>query len=132
MASLKDAVRGKTWHGVGNWPSLKQTPLEDFIGVPAIDMNKIDLIYKRSKWRTSLVMCVNNIVIKQKIAACRANPIPTYLAWKARWFVRRKPDHIHYFDLRESEAFQSDAAKGFGSGVTVTYAALQKIGRAHV
>src|SRR3546814_15375905 len=52
-------------------------------------------------------------------------PIPTYLAWKARWFVRRKPDHIHYFDLRESEAFQSDAAKGFGSGVTVTYAALQ-------
>src|SRR3546814_17463551 len=69
--------------------------------------------------------CVNNMVIKQNIAAFRANPIPTYLAWKARWFVRRKPDHIHYFDLRESEAFQSDAAKGFGSGVTVTYAALQ-------
>src|SRR3546814_5396031 len=77
-------------------------------------MNKIDLIYKRSKWRPSLVMCVNNMVIKQNIAAFRANPIPTYLAWKARWFVRRKPDHIHYFDLRESEAFQSDAAKGFG------------------
>src|SRR3546814_2972441 len=70
-------------------------------------------------------MCVNNMGIKQNIAAFRANPLPTYLAWKARWFVRRKPYHIHYFDLRESEAFQSDAAKGFGSGVTVTYAALQ-------
>src|SRR3546814_17082702 len=88
-------------------------------------MNKIDLIYKRSKWRPSLVMCVNNMVIKQNIAAFRANPIPTYLAWTARWFVRRNPDHIHYFDLRESEAFLSDAAKGFGSCVTVPSAALQ-------
>src|SRR3546814_6077610 len=70
-------------------------------------------------------MCSKNSVNKQNIARFRSNPIPNELAWNARWFVRRKPDHIHYFDLRESEAFQSDAAKGFGSGVTVTYAALQ-------
>lgn len=125
IASLKDAYKGRPILIVGNGPSLNKTPLEDFIGVPAIGMNKIDLLYKRSKWRPSLVMCVNSMVVKQNIDQFRANEIPTYLAWKARWFVRNKPEHIHYFDLRESEDFQGDATAGFGSGVTVTYAALQ-------
>lgn len=125
MVSLKDAYKGQPMLVVGNGPSLNQTPLEDFIGVPAIGMNKIDLLYKRSKWRPTLVMCVNNMVIKQNIDQYRVHKIPTYLAWKARWFVRNKPSHIHYFDLRESEDFQADAVTGFGSSVTVTYAALQ-------
>src|SRR3546814_1397372 len=38
IASLKDACKGKPMLVVGNGPSLNQTPLEDFIGVPAIGM----------------------------------------------------------------------------------------------
>src|SRR3546814_11818983 len=61
IASLKDACKGKPMLVVGNGPSLNQTPLEDFIGVPAIGMNKIDLIYKRYKWPPSPVMCVTKM-----------------------------------------------------------------------
>lgn len=125
IASLKDKFKGQPMLVVGNGPSLNKTPLEDFLGVPAIGMNKIDLLYKRSKWRPSIVMCVNNMVVKQNMDAFRYHPIPVYLAWKARWFVTKRPQHLHYFDLHNSDEFQTDAIRGFGSSVTVTYAALQ-------
>lgn len=125
IASLKNKYKGEPMLVVGNGPSLNQTPLEEFLDIPAIGMNKIDLLYTRSKWRPSIVMCVNNMVVKQNLDAFQKNSVPVYLAWKARWFVKNRAKHIHYFDLHSDEEFQTDATKGFGSGVTVTYAALQ-------
>jgi hypothetical protein len=89
----KHSLTGATRHKggpilvVGNGPSLNETPLEEFADLPAIGMNKIDLLFSRTTWRPSLIVCVNNLVAQQNRAAFAAIDIPVFLAWKCRWFM---------------------------------------------
>ncbi|MDP6075069.1 MAG: hypothetical protein QGI26_08775, partial [Myxococcota bacterium] len=64
---------------VGNGPSLNSTPLDDFSHIPAIGMNKIDLLYPRVEWRPSLVICTNNLVIQQHAESLASSTVPVYL-----------------------------------------------------
>lgn len=111
---------------VANGPSLNETPLDDFIGVPSIGMNKIDLIYPRVEWRPSLVTCVNNLVAVQNQDAWADTEVPVYVSWKCRRWIRRSlRDKFSYFLSLASSDFSADAAAGVGAAGTVTYAALQ-------
>lgn len=126
LLALKDRNRGKPMLVVGNGPSLNQTPLDDFAHVPAIGMNKIDLIYPRTTWRPEIVVCLNNLVAKQNQDVFAASAIPTFVAWKARWYLRAENrKKLNFFDTSLSNAFSTDPLKGFGSSATVTYIALQ-------
>lgn len=126
LLALKDRHRGKPMLVVGNGPSLNQTPLDDFVHVPAIGMNKIDLIYPRTTWRPELVVCLNNLVAKQNQDVFAASDIPTFVAWKARWYLRAESrKKLSFFDTTLSNAFSTNPVKGFGSSATVTYIALQ-------
>ena len=64
-------------------------------------------------------------MVKQHSDGFSASTIPVYLAWKSRWFLRKRSNSIHFFNLRNDEQFSSDVSLGMGSGATVTYAALQ-------
>lgn len=111
---------------VGNGPSLNKTPLDAFAHIPAIGMNKIDLIYKRVAWRPSLVICTNNLVVKQHRSSFANSEVPVYLAWKSRWFMPpRSAPNVKYFDSSLDETFSTDITRRVGSAPTVTYAALQ-------
>jgi hypothetical protein len=126
LAALRDIHLGRPMLVVGNGPSLNTTPLDDFTGIPSIGMNKIDLIYPRTRWRPSVVVCLNNIVAQQHQDHFAAGEVPVFVAWKARWLIRsRNRDKLSYFNTTLSNRFSKDALHGFGSSATVTYIALQ-------
>jgi len=126
LAALKDRHKGRPMLVVGNGPSLNQTPLDDFSGVPSIGMNKIDMIFLRTTWRPELVVCANNLVAIQHQDAFAASEIPVFVGWKARWYLRAENRRkLNFYNISLSNAFTTDAIKGFGSSATVTYVALQ-------
>ncbi|MXO67070.1 hypothetical protein [Altericroceibacterium endophyticum] len=126
LEQLKDRYRGKPMLIVGNGPSLNKTPLDQFLDVPSIGMNKIDLLFDRTRWRPSMILCTNNVVVKQHSESFLKSNIPIFLAWKSRWFLKSKRSKsIHFFNIFGSEDFKPDIVQGVGSGATVTYAALQ-------
>lgn len=126
LLSLRDKHKGSPMLVVGNGPSLNQTPLDKFADIPSVGMNKIDLIYPRTTWRPSVVVCLNNMVAKQHQDQFADSSIPTFVAWKARWMIQRKNrNRLNYFDSLISNDFSGNALRGFGSSATVTYIALQ-------
>lgn len=126
LAALRDRHKGEPMLVVGNGPSLNQTPLDQFAGVPSIGMNKIDLIYPRTTWRPGLVVCLNNLVAKQHQDVFAHSEIPIFVGWKARRHLRRATrGKVNFFNTTLSNAFSTDAVAGFGSSATVTYIALQ-------
>jgi hypothetical protein len=126
LRSIKDKLKGKPVIIVGNGPSLNITPLDVFKDIPAIGMNKIDLIYKRIEWRPSMVVCTNGIVMKQHKSYYNRTKITTFLGYKARYFgVGKKNENVKYFLESPDADFQEDITKGMGSCGTVTYNALQ-------
>jgi len=127
LAELQAVARGKPIIVVGNGPSLNETPLEEFSHLPSIGMNKIDLLYSRTEWRPSLVVCENDLVVRQNRSVFSDSEIPVFLAWKSRWHIGRNENpNLHYFRSRATQAFSKNAGEWVaGLGWTVTYTALQ-------
>lgn len=126
LEDLRKIYSGKPMIIVGNGPSLNETPLDEFIGVPSIGMNKIDLLFERVKWRPNIIVCTNNLVVQQHHKKMIEHNIPCYLSWKSRWFVPRVLRSGFSFFLNKAEAkFSEDITKGVGVAGTVTYTALQ-------
>ena len=87
LKALKNRNRGQPMLVVGNGPSLNKTPLDEFSHIPSIGMNKIDILFPRVSWRPSLVLCINNLVVKQHAEAFASSDIPIFLSWKSRRFI---------------------------------------------
>lgn len=111
---------------VGNGPSLNNTPLDDFAGIPSIGMNKIDLLFPRTTWRPSLICCTNDLVVRQHWKVWSSLNIPVFLSWKTRWHIpsSARPGFEYFLNFPTPD-FSDDASHGLGWGHTVTYAALQ-------
>ncbi len=124
LEKLKDSCKDRPLLIVGNGPSLNKTPLDAFAHIQSIGMNKIDMIFPRVKWRPSLILCINNMVVRQHKEEFSKSDVPIYLSWKSRWFVPKRRS-IRYFNLNSSYGFSHDISNTVGAGVTVTYAALQ-------
>lgn len=126
LNSLNGKYKGKPLIIVGNGPSLNKTPLHDFKEIPAIGMNKINLLFDKTEWRPSIVISSNPLVIKQNNDFWKSSNIPIFLSWKNHWlldrFVKRKANF--YLQVNNKE-FQKDITKGIGAGSTITYAAMQ-------
>lgn len=126
LALMKDSLKGQPLLVVGNGPSLNRTPLDKFIGVPSIGMNKINLIFDRVKWRPSFIVCANNLVVQQNREYFIRGGIPTYIAWKARWFIPRGDrSRLNFYHLLGHSKFAVSLPEGVGHGHTVTYSAIQ-------
>ena len=126
LQAMHNKHRNRPMLVVGNGPSLNKTPLDSFVGVPSIGMNKIDLIYSRTKWRPSIIVCLNNLVAKQHQDQFANSEVPVFLGWKARWLLKSENrNKVDFFNAMLSNRFSRNAIRGFGSSATVTYVALQ-------
>lgn len=126
LERLRGVCRGRPLLIVGNGPSLNRTPLDEFCGVTSIGMNKIDLLFARTTWRPDLIVCVNNLVVKQHAAAFADSNVPVFLSWKSRYFMPRDArGRVNFFLSRDTDEFSRDITQGVGFGSTVTYTALQ-------
>lgn len=127
VEALRDRYKGKPMLVVGNGPSLNKTPLEAFKDIPAIGMNKIDLLFERSEWRPTQIMVTNGMVTLQHWKQLAKLDAEIFLAWQVRFLVpgaARK--RFGFFKVRADENFSTDAAQaGVGRGTTVAYQALQ-------
>jgi hypothetical protein len=111
---------------IGNGPSLRETPLDDFKQVKAIGMNKINLLFPQVAWRPSLIVCANNLVAKQNAEYYGNAEIPVFCSWKNRWFLPAQARrNVKFFLNLPNRDFSTDLTMGLGSAGTVTYTALQ-------
>lgn len=125
FSSRKGSLKGKPVLVVGNGPSLNQTPLDLFVGVPGIGMNKIDLLFNRSPWRPNYVVCSNDVVVMQHADVFAKSEIPILLPWKSRWSAKRRNRNVHFFRNTNQGDFTEDFAGPVPIGCTVTQIALQ-------
>lgn len=125
IAKLKDIHAGKPLIIVGNGPSLNKTPLDDFAHIPAIGMNKIDILFERVKWRPSFIVCANGIVTKQHSEVFAKSDIPVILSSKDKKSMPKETKNVSYFLSNISNEFSTDLPNGVGAAATVTYTALQ-------
>ncbi len=126
LSRLKDKFHARPMLVVGNGPSLSHTPLDEFVGIAAIGMNKIDLLFPRVRWRPTMVLCANRHVMSQHQDRFDVIGIPVYYLWQSRWFMRqsRPPGATFFLNLNSNE-FSTDITRGVGISGTITYAALQ-------
>lgn len=120
----KNFLKGQPIIIVGNGPSLNLTPLDEFRNISSIGMNKINLIFKKVKWRPSFIICTNGIVMKQNKAFFQNSSIPLILDFKAFFMKIRGVNTSYFFTQRKSD-FSLDFTESVGWGYTVTYQALQ-------
>lgn len=126
LLELKNRFEGQPMLVVGNGPSLNSTPLDQFVGIPSLGMNKIDLLFPRTTWRPSMIITVNTMVVHQHAKNFAVSEIPIYNCWKTRWFMPRKDRYkVNYFYQNPGHEFSHDIAKGIGIAGTVTYSCLQ-------
>ncbi len=124
ISKFKNSLEGKTVIIVGNGPSLKKTPLDDFSSIPSIGMNKINLLFDNVAWRPSYLVCVNGLVIRQNRSFFKSTNIPLFLDVKAKYLgVNSKK--VNYLLLSDSGYFSDNLEEYVDSGPTVTYTALQ-------
>lgn len=126
LSAWRNRWRDRTVVVVGNGPSLSRTPLEE-LAAPAIGLNKINLLFGRTSWRPSVIVCANGIVMQQNRRFYEETDIPLVLNWvHRRWAPKSRSGSVDFFLARPGIEFRSDDGhQGFGSGGTVTYTALQ-------
>jgi hypothetical protein len=124
IKKFKSTYKNKPILIIGNGPSLKKTPLKDFKGIGAIGMNKINLLFDKTTWRPSHIVCINGLVIQQNKSFFKKTSIPVFLDIKAR-LLGLNDKKTNFFKVNNNQNFSNDFGKGVGSSPTVTYAALQ-------
>ena len=126
LRDFKDFLKNDVVLVVANGPSLNVTPLHQFDGVTSLGMNKIDLIYKKTKWRADFVFCNNNLVAKQHWRDWLDGGASVMLSWKCRWFIPFWRWKEFRFYLSDTDTDCSDNfSERVASAGTVSYAALQ-------
>ena len=125
-AGLKEKFHSRPLLIVANGPSLNRVTLDDFVGVNSVGMNKIDLIFPRTKWRPDLIVCTNNLVVEQNFQSWLDWQQNCLLAWKSRSSIPRSlRSKVSYFPAEAKTEFSCDFPSRVGSAGTVTYACLQ-------
>lgn len=124
IKKYKASYKNKPMLIIGNGPSLKKTPLHEFKNIGAIGMNKINLLFDKTDWRPSHIVCVNGLVIQQNKEFFINTDIPIFLDIKAR-LLGVNSKKINYLKINKEQDFSENIANGVGGGPTVTYTALQ-------
>lgn len=127
VRSWKDRFLGEKAVILCNGPSLNQVNFDDLENskIFTFGLNKINLMFKRSNFRPSVIVAVNLHVIEQNAEFYNATNIPLFLDSKAKKSVRfRKNVHfVHSFGL--FGGFAKDCSVSINQGHTVTYVAMQ-------
>jgi len=112
---------------VCNGPSLNRVSFEDLAasGVFTFGLNKINLLFKRSDFRPSVIVAVNPHVIEQNAEFYNATDIPLFLDSGGRRWVRFNKSVHFLYSSEESGRFARDCSISINQGHTVTYVAMQ-------
>jgi hypothetical protein len=125
LAALKDCHRGERCFIIGNGPSLKNTDLSRLRNEYTLGMNRIYLAFPEMGFTTSYYLSINDLVIEQCAADIQALPMPKFVTWRARRWLKPSENLFFMYTTYNGVKFAKDAAGRLWEGATVTYSALQ-------
>lgn len=126
LQALSGSRRNQPMLVVGNGPSLLKTPLDEFHGVGAIGVNKIDLLYPKTTWRPHLVCCVNGSVAQQHADKIVEKNEAAFFSWKSRFMMDRATrQKANFFLEMPNRPFSTNISEYVAVAPTVTFTALQ-------
>lgn len=125
IKALRNSHTGEQCVIIGNGPSLRETDLSKLRNVFTIGMNRFYLAFEELGFMTSYLLSVNNLVIEQCAEDFRGLPIPTFVSWRGRKWIKPS-ENLHYlYTSYLLPRFSENAAGRLWEGATVTFVAMQ-------
>ena len=125
LKALKDAHTGERCFIIGNGPSLKNTDLKKLRSEFTIGMNRFYLAFEEMGFPTSILLTVNDLVIEQCAEDLRTLPIPTFVSWRGRKWIKPAANLSYLYTSYDLPRFSGNAAGRLWEGATVTFVAMQ-------
>ena len=88
-------------------------------------LNKIDLIFERTKFRPSVIVSVNPLVIEQNASFYNRTLIPLFVDVKGRNTLNFRPNVHFLHGTRSLRKFARNCSMSIVEGCTVTFVAMQ-------
>lgn len=125
LNALRNIHMGERCFIIGNGPSLRNTDLSKLKNEFTIGMNRFYLAFPDLGFPTSILLTVNDLVIEQCAQDIRALPIPTFVSWRGRKWIK-PTENLHYlYTSYNLPRFSGNASGRLWEGATVTFVAMQ-------
>jgi hypothetical protein len=125
LAALRDVHKGERCFIIGNGPSLRATDLKKLRNEFTFGLNRIYLLFPELGFTTTYFLSMNDLVIEQCAAEIMALPIPKFLTWRSRRYIKPTEDTNFLHTTYTGPKFARDVTGRLWEGATVTYVALQ-------
>lgn len=127
IRTWKDRFFGQRAVILCNGPSLNSVDFEKLSasGIFTFGLNKINLLFKRTDLRPSVIVAVNPYVLEQNAEFYHQTDIPLFLDAKGRKWVRFRKNVQFLHSAGEKGLFAKDCSISVIQGYTVTYVAMQ-------
>jgi len=127
LSDCKNIHSGKKAIILCSGPSLNKVDFDDLTksNIFTFCLNKINLIFRRTTFRPSAVVCVNPFVIQQNKFFYNTTNIPIFIDYKGKRWVNYR-SNIYFLHSTESHTyFARDCSISVNQGSTVTFVAMQ-------
>lgn len=128
LRKLKDMSKGKKGLILCNGPSLNSVDFEMVSAsqpdVFVFGLNKINLLFDRTRFRPDAVVAVNHLVIEQNADFFNTTTIPLFLNRAALRNVKRRSS-VCFLHATHQQKFARDVSVSINVGFTVTFVAMQ-------
>jgi hypothetical protein len=125
MAAFKDKHKGQRCFIIGNGPSLKNTDLSKLKNEVTLGQNRIYLGFPEWGFSTTYYLSVNDLVIEQCASEIQNLPMPRFVGWRGRKWLKPQDNLFFIHTTYSGEKFARDARERIWEGGTVTYTSLQ-------
>jgi hypothetical protein len=115
---------------LANGPSLARVDLDRLAGETVFGMNRIYLLFGKTRMRPRYYVCINELILQQFAADIQALECMKFLSWSERRRFARSDASICYLPQSTGlkDTFSDDPARRLSGGGTVTFVALQLAG----
>jgi len=123
----KDRYLGQKAVILCNGPSLNRVNFDELVAsrVFTFGLNKINLLFKRTDFRPSVIVAVNPYVIEQNAEFYNTTDIPLFLDSEGKKWIKFR-NNIHFLHSAVGRGrFARDCSISINQGHTVTYVAMQ-------
>jgi hypothetical protein len=125
LAELKDMHKGQRCFIIGNGPSLRKTDLSPLKGEFTLGQNRIYLAFPELGFCTRYYLSVNDLVVEQCAQEIQNLPMPRFISWRARRWLKPQENLYFIHTTFSGEKFARDIRGRLWEGGTVTYTSLQ-------
>jgi len=124
LKAYKDRYIGKKAVIVCNGPSLLKNDLSLLEGVFTFGLNKINLLFDRSNFRPSCIVCMNSLVIDQNSDFFTQTRLPLFLNPYGMKIIKHR-NNVIFIHESSQRKFAQDCSMSTNYGGTVTFVAIQ-------